>query len=74
MSLKIVCHPTAGREEEDTTLDLTYTVGCAPLVGSQMTTVAGVEAGGILKGVSSGLLRGWSVVQGLFRARAAGGG
>ena len=54
-------------------MDLTCIVGHAPLASSRMTTASGVEAGGILGEVSSGLLGGWSVVRGLFPARAAGG-
>ena len=43
------------------------------LASSWMTTASGVKAGGILGEVSLGLLGGWLVVRGLFRARAARG-
>lgn len=66
-------HPIVGREEEDTTSDPTCAVGYVLPAGSQMTTASGVEAGGILGEVSLGLLGGWSVVRGLFRAQLAGG-
>lgn len=73
-SIKVACHPTARGANEDATLDPTCPVRCAPLVDSQMTTATGVEAGGLLGGVSSGLTGDWTVVRGLFQVRAAKGG
>ena len=65
------CHLAVGRDEEEDTLDPTCTVRCVPLTGSWMTMVALVGAEGVLGGVSSGLLSGWSVVRGLFRVQGA---
>ena len=70
----MVCHPTVEGEEEEDTLDPTYTVGRALLAGSRIITAVTLGVGGVLGRVSSGLLGGWSVWQGLLRLREARGG
>ena len=74
LSINMVCHPTVEGEEEEDTLDPTYTVGRALLAGSRITTAVALGVGGVLGRVSSGLLGGWSVWQGLLRLREAKGG
>lgn len=53
-----MCHPIAGREEEDTILDLTCLGGRTSPAASRVTAIARVEAKGVLGGVSSSFLGG----------------
>lgn len=69
-SINVVCHPVVGGEEEEATLDPTYTVRRALLIGSRITTTVMVGDEGVL-GVSSSLLKGWLVWKGLLRLRGA---
>ena len=74
LSINVVCHPTVEGEEEEATLDPTYTVGWALLAGSRITTAVALGVGGVLGRVSSGPLGGWSVWRGFLRLREARGG
>ena len=55
-SMKVVCHPAAGGEKEEATLDPTCTVGRVLLASFLITTTAAVGAGGVLGEAFSGLL------------------
>ena len=64
-SLKVVCQPISGCEE-DSTLDLTRAIGQASLVGSRIVIPSGARGGGVLEGASSVTLGSCSVVRYLF--------
>lgn len=65
-SLKMVCQPTFGREE-DATLDPTCAVVQASPTGSRMTIPSNTQGGGVFGGASPEPLGGWSVMRCLFR-------
>ena len=72
-SLKVVCQPTSGCEE-DSTLDPTRVVGRASLVGSRIVIPSDARGGEVLEGASSVTLGSCSVVRCLFRPGGGGGG
>lgn len=72
-SLKTVCQPTSGWEEE-ATLDPTYAVDRASPTGFRMTIPPNAWRGEVFRGASPEPLGSWLVVRCLFREWVGGGG